>query len=386
MEKYIELLLTNFGKNLKKTPINYTIFGIESILFSIEENKYFNAIELLLHNHFPKEFYCNLLNLSIRFNNIKAITLLVNHGAQMDAYLYSSAINWCDLSVLELLLESDTNLHPQNDLSLALITAVKKCCYDKVLKLLKYGIPIDCCEAPLLISIKYNYDNITNLLINCGVNIDFGYKDEFYHIFYIASGVRYGINANKIEKNLPLAYAVSLGRNKIICLLMQNGTIVDSNVKEGFDMACTMNYFDTVKLILESGYNIVGDGEALNICVAYDSVNMIKLLIKHGAVINDNIHLSLNDPYHQKHKYNCLKILFDHGLSLSTETAIKIIHKCIEHRAFSSLELILIYMETNGNTLPSTIETYFDDIRLLDICNKHMIEYKLKDIKNISFF
>ncbi|XWV24483.1 putative ankyrin repeat protein [Tupanvirus deep ocean] len=380
MDKYIQLLTQHFGKTLH-SDFDNDIMGVEMFLFKLNANEFYNAIVLLLDNDFPKECYHHLIYASIRLNDIKAVKILLSYGAYLDAFDFSSAVIWCDLSLLELLLESESNLNPESDLSLALFTAVENGYYDKVFKLLQYDIPVECYKLPLLTGIKYNHYEIVKLLIESGVNINFGdEKNSLSHIYCnlnigvdTRKNLNIGVDTSKIEKNLPLNIAISLGNNDMVNLLLKYGAIIDSSVNQGFIIACQLNHFNTIKLVLDAGYDIINDDMALGICVACDNVDVIKLFMGYGVTIDHDIDWAFSSDTHQNYEYECLTLLFDHGYVLKFETANIIIQKCIDNNSYSSLDLILCHMETNGMATPSLLKTKYEDPELKKICGNHSI-------------
>ncbi|XWV24484.1 putative ankyrin repeat protein [Tupanvirus deep ocean] len=391
MDKYVQLLIDHFNLTINDVFKN-NICGIQIALSTISLDKYYNAIELLIDNNFPPEYYHDLLSMCIRANNIKSIALLLNFDVGLNLYQYSSAVKYCDLPLLELLLDSNNNLNPKEDLTMALNIAVVHGYYDKVIKLLQYNIPVECYKLPLLTSIKHNHYDITKILIESGVCINFGYEYYFYSSIYNTENHVIGIDgASNIKKNLPLNLAISMGHTKIIKLLLQHGAIIDPGINKGFILACKLNYIDTVKLVLDSGYDITKDNVTLSTCIMCDNTDILELLIKYGLVINNNIsniNSVLCNLNVKIHKYECLKLLFDYGYILTDGLTLAcVLNQCIKNYAFSSFDLVLKHMETNYIPIPRVLETEINDLELVHLCNKYSIEYRAKERGyGISFY
>ena len=195
----------------------------------------------------------------------------------------------------------------------------------------KYG-----CTA-LTYAIKYNHNNIFNMLMLQNPNLYLKDKYKWSYLFYAVYSNNYDmtlkllqLNLNVNERNIdsctPLMYACSISNSYIIAkLLIDNGAYINAKNNINFTAlmyVCQYSNENIVRLLLQNNadINIINHNfhNALSIsCFHSDNPKIVELLINSGADVN----FTLNDNTKiisllEENDIDIIKILLKYNASL----------------------------------------------------------------------
>ena len=224
-----------------------------------------------------------LLMYACKANNVKIVSLLLNHDADVNAFsnnktplMYASENN--NIELINLLIESDADpnlyLDHENTIQSEGATALSLGRTEGSPEASLRG-PSDRTEVqphvPALVSIcSHNNISLVRLLIKSGADV----------------------NIHDSENKTPLIVACLNDNIDIVKLLLDNGANVNITYKNEFTpliIACQNNNILLVKLLLdyEADINMPNKNKLTPLMKVYEkNITLIKMLLEQGAVIN----------------------------------------------------------------------------------------------------
>nr|WCB86861.1 CPPV050 ankyrin repeat protein [Cooks petrelpox virus] len=334
-----------------------------------------------------EELYKNItpLYLAVTQKRYEILRYLLEKKADPNSLLTNFAtdiFNYVDVEICKLLIEFKADFNIEDSYQRTLIFyAIKKSNYELVKLLVEYGI-----DLTLKDNIYHSYLNVAalhsddtsilELLINNGIDINtcnwIGRTP--LHLFVIECNTK-AVNillsngaCIHVEDNYgkePIYYAVSKHNDVITKLLLQYGANPNSGNERGsslLNMAVTSNNLSLVDSLLYHGARVNEislEVTPLIIAVNYYNSNMVNLLIRYGADVNQ----SASDgrtPLHIASLWNkigMVKILLDNGSDINnidhydkTPLCISHVSKEVATLIISRLVLAKIYNDSCVNT------------------------------------
>jgi ankyrin repeat protein len=212
----------------------------------------------------------------------ETLKLLVEHGANVD---YRDAQGMTALmlaareghsGVCELLLSLGANpFAKSNDGTTVMSVAAQEYKQEVVELLLRHGVDIDepneDNDTLLTMAVKEDRPEMVNLLIRCGANVDRPNNDN----------------------DTPLMTAVKANNPYMVAVLLQHGADVEKPDEQTGETplayAAIEGYTEIIEVLLDGKADIeqlYHDSTALMLAAGYGRFDTVKLLVRHGAIIN----------------------------------------------------------------------------------------------------
>lgn len=343
LEKYIFFLFEKYNPHDIITEIIELKGGVYNNIYNINSIKIFlddDLDETFIYENCTPEYF--LLNKNLDRKKLEKNNKMTVFFDQLDIYKKKLDYN------LKIGNNIKKYLKYSDDINKSFIGAVKSGSIDNIKYILKQGADIHYnYDSALIMSIKKDREDVFEFLVK-----KYGKMDENF--------IRYLLLSTYTDKNL-----------KIIKLLIDKRTIDIEIINKSLVKYAEEGCLDIVQYLIQKGADInyqenINDLNPLEVSIYNNHYEIVKYLVKNGAIINDQNINALNIALYAR-KMKIIKFLIDNGAKIDEK-----LRDVFEHLIMRNKPKIIKLLIEKG------FNTHYDDDKPLKLATLYKYDEIIK--------